>query len=465
VSSRSESVRIQGNVPDVSILTTGPICSNKAPVKLEAATAGGAWTGAMVATRSDGAYFNVKAATLGEHKVIHTLVDDVCTAVDSVVITVVDSKYDLPYTFDAYCYDQGPVQLDVSDNKSYFGYGIQNNMFSPAVYDTTTTALYGIATVNSAGCVDSVWRAMAVLKPEIVDPLKLICKSGDEATLSAAAKYSSVLWFDNTTGYTKSVYDTGRYTVELRNTLGCIKIDTFLVQSKQAALPSLINNTDTLFKCIDAPATLAVNADYVRYVWSTGVEGKTITVSSPGEYGVYVTDHEDCELYDRIVVNDYLPMGNNLLVNKGTYLEAIASTSYTWYKNDVPIDGAGSQILPVVESGSYYVSLLDNNGCVSVSDITQVILTSVDEKDNTKILIYPNPGHGRYTFEFGPKRKSDLEIVFINAMGQFVKRLTVDHQSSERTYVVNLEAFPSGVYWALVTEDDRTTVVKIVKID
>jgi hypothetical protein len=263
----------------------------------------------------------------------------------------------------------------------------------------------------------------------------------------------------------KSVYDTGSYIVELRNTIGCIKIDTFLVRSKQAALPSLINHTDQLFKCVDATATLAVDANFARYVWSTGAEGQTITVSAPGEYGIYVTDDEDCELYDKIVVSDYAPIANNQLTNNGTYLEAIPSASYTWYRNDVLIEGAESQTLPVMEAGDYYVSLLDNNGCVSVSDIMQVILTSVDERENTKFLIYPNPGKGRFTFEFGPQRKSDLEIVFINALGQFIKRLTVDRQSSQLIYPVNLEAFPSGVYWALVTEEDRTTAVKIVKID
>lgn len=465
MSSLSKTVRIEGNVPDASILTTGPICSNKAPVALESATPGGIWTGSTVSFTNDKPYFNVKAATLGEHKVIHTLVKDVCTAVDSVMITIVDSKYDLPFTFDAYCYDQGPVLLDVSDSKSYFGFGIEHNMFNPAAYDTTTTALFGVATVNSVGCIDSVWRAMAVLKPELIDPLKLICKTGDEAVLSTDARLALVRWFDNTTGQTKSVYDTGTYIVELHNTFGCIKMDTFLVGSKQAALPSLINHTDQLFKCVDATATLAVDAAFASYVWSTGAEGNTITINSPGEYGIYVTDHEDCELYDKIIVRDYTPIANNQLTNHGTYLEAITSTSYTWFRNDVLIEGAESQTLAVMEPGNYYVSLLDNNGCVSVSDITQVILTSIDERENTKFLIYPNPGKGRFTFEFAPKRKSDLEIVFINALGQFVERLTVDHQSSQLTYSVNLEAFPSGVYWALVTEGDRTTAVKIVKID
>jgi hypothetical protein len=460
-----QQVRIQGNVPDASILTAGPICSNKAPVKLEAASAGGSWSGMSVALKNDIAYFHVKASTLGKHKVYYEMVDDVCVSIDSVEIEIVNSDYAVPFTYNAYCYDQGLVAMDVSDNKNYFGYGIENNKFNPAAYDTTSTALFGVSTVNSYGCMDTVWRAMAVLKPELIAPNKLICKKGDLALLDTDTKMELVTWFDNTTGYTKSVYDTGSYFVELRNSFGCVKTDTFRVQSKQSVLPSLINNTHQLFKCDEATATLTVNAEYISYLWSTGVAGQSITVSSPGEYKIYVTDHEDCELYDSIVVKNH-PLSTNQLVDNGTYLEAIASPTYEWYKDEIPIAGASSQTLQVTESGDYYVLLLDENGCVSASEVMKVILTSVDgEKKEVECLIYPNPGNGRFVFQFTSQPVEDLDIVFINALGQPVKQLKINSQSGQVIYPVNLEAQPAGVYWALVTQKGSTTIVKLVKVD
>lgn len=466
VNSAAQIVRIQGNVPDATILTGGAICSNKGRVKLEAVTTGGTWSGEKVYIENNIPYFNVNAAVLGEHKVYHEMVDGICVSTDSATVDIIDSEYNLPFTFNAYCYDQGLVPMDVSGGKNYFGYGIDKNMFNPAAYDTTTTALFGISTVNARGCIDTVWRAMAVLKPEIIDPLKLICKKGDPTLLSVDSKLASATWFDTTTGYTKTVYDSGSYIVELRNTSGCVKVDTFRVESKQASLPALINNTDQLYKCIDAMATLTASGNYVSQVWSTGEQGRTITVSSPGEYKVYVTDSVGCELADSIRVEDYPRMENNQLTNKGTYLEAVASTSYTWYKDGLPIDGASGQILPFPESGSYYVELADNNGCLSASDVLQVVVTSTDgEGKDWKCLIYPNPGTGKYQFEFTAKPSYDLDIVFINALGQTVQQLQINSRSDQAIYYAHLEAQPAGVYWALIKQKDRTTVVKLVKVD
>ncbi len=466
INSATQSVRIQGNVPNAAIVTSGAICSNKGRVKLEAVTAGGTWSGDKVYADNSTPYFNVNAAELGEHKIYHEMVDGICVSTDSATVDVVDSEYGLPFTFNTYCYDQGLVSMDVSDGKNYFGYGIDKNMFNPAAYDTTTTALFGVSTVNTKGCIDTVWRAMAVLKPELIDPLKLICKKGDPTVLNVDSKLAPPTWFDNTTGYTKTVYDSGSYIVELRNMSGCVKIDTFQVQSKQANLPALINNTDQLYKCIDAMTTLTAGGDYVSQIWSTGEQGRTITVSSPGEYKVYVTDSEGCELADSIRVDDYPRMENNLLTNNGTYLEAVASTAYTWYKDGLPIDGASGQILPFTESGNYYVQLVDNNGCLSASDVLQVVVTSTDgEGKDWKCLVYPNPGTGKYQFEFTAKPSYDLDIVFINVLGQTVQQLRIDSRSDQSVYYAHLEAQPAGVYWALIRQKDRTTVVKLVKVD
>jgi hypothetical protein len=465
---RAQDVTIQGNVPNASILTTGPICSNTYRVKLEAVAPGGSWSGSTVYTDSVGgtSYLNVNAAEVGEHKIYYKIIDDICMAIDSTTIEVVNSDYNLPYTFNAYCYDQGLVSMDVSDNKNYFGYGIENNKFNPMAYDTTTTALFGVSTRNAYGCVDTVWRAMAVLKPELIASSRLICKKGDEALLTVNPQMASVIWFDNTTGYSKVVYDTGNYFVQLRNTLGCVKTDTFSVQSKQATLSAVINNTHELLKCEESTITLKANDNFVHYAWSTGTIGQTITVNAEGEYGIYVTDDEDCELYDSIVVKHYPPMLNNHIVYNGTYLEAIASTSYAWYRNNEPIENGVNQILPVNESGEFFVSLLDDNGCISLSDTLKIVVTSAEDERAETFLVYPNPSRGgRFTFKFLASPDNDVDIVFINALGQPVKHLTVERGSDQLVYPVSFEGQAAGVYWALVTKNGTTKIIKLVKVE
>ncbi len=122
-------------------------------------------------------------------------------------------------------------------------------------------------------------------------------------------------------------------------------MDTFLVDSKQAHLPPLINNTYQLYKCVDATATLTAGGNYVNYVWANGTAGQSLTVNTAGEYKIFVKDDTGCELYDSIQVNNYPAVTNNQLANNGTYLEAIPSTAYVWYRDGLPVDGASGQTL------------------------------------------------------------------------------------------------------------------------
>jgi hypothetical protein len=228
----------------------------------------------------------------------------------------------------------------------------------------------------------------------------------------------------------------------------------------------LIGTPQELYKCIDDSVDLYVDADFAQYSWSTGAEGDRITVSQPGDYIVYVTDDEDCELTDSVVVLDYTPLENNLLTNKGTYLEAIASTSYAWYRDGTMVEGESDQVLTLTAPGNYYVTLLDGNGCVSASDTLQVIMTAIaGETGSTTCLIYPNPGKGKFVFEFKTVPQEDIEIVFTNAIGQQVRKVKIDSQSNRFLYQVNLEDQPSGVYWAYLRQGDKTTVVRLVNIN
>jgi hypothetical protein len=189
-------------------------------------------------------------------------------------------------------------------------------------------------------------------------------------------------------------------------------------------------------------------------------------VTSPGEYRIFVKDDTGCELYDSIRVNDYPAVADNQISNNGTYLEAIPSMGYVWYKDGLPVDGASGQTLPVTESGTYYVLITDTNGCQSASDTLQVTLTAIEgEARNAEFMIYPNPGKGKYVFEFKTKPSADLDIVFVNALGQVVRQLSVNSQSGQSSYPVNIESQPAGVYWALIRRGDQTTVVKLVKVD
>ncbi len=190
----------------------------------ESVAAGGTWSGANVRVDSarNASYFNVKAAELESIRYIIRWWTNVCVSIDSVTLTVVNSATA------CVCRQRlllrpgtrrwmHPITRIISVTASPITNLTRPHTIPPRLPCTV------ISTVNANGCIDTVWRAMAVLKPELIDPLRLVCKRGDEAVLSVDTQMASVTWFDNTVTYTKTVYDTGSYTVELRNTTGCIK--------------------------------------------------------------------------------------------------------------------------------------------------------------------------------------------------------------------------------------------------
>jgi hypothetical protein len=276
-----------------------------------------------------------------------------------------------------------------------------------------------------------------------------------------------VKWYDNTTAYTKTVNQIGKYPVELNNSFGCVEVDTFYVRTKQAALKALINNTRELYKCISSSVNLTVDYAFAEYTWSTGVQGNAITVSEPGKYSILVKDAEDCLLKDSILVNDFAAVTNNIVSDMGTYLEAITSTTYQWYKDGVLIPNADDKILTVQETGNYYVSILDINGCTSVSNMYQkIVVSGVHSASNTiDSKIYPNPGTGAYVLEFASQTGQAVNIIIYNALGIQVQQMTIDKPSSSMSQSINLENQPAGVYSAHISQGDYTGIIRIIQVE
>jgi hypothetical protein len=468
VNSATQSVRINGNLPDASITAIGPLCDNQAPVKLHAAATGGAWQGSAVYTDTNNvSYFNVRTANLGANKISYKVIQDVCVAADSAVVQVKSAAYTLPYNLIAYCYNQAPVSMDTTDHKRYLGYGIQDNIFTPSVYDTTTVAFYGISTLNANGCIDTTWRMFAILKPQLPGPTQAICGTGDSVLLSVdPISYNAVKWYDSSTTYSKWISATGNYTVELHNSTGCSKTDTFHVLTKQEALGSIINHTHHLYKCSNTSISLKVDTSYMNSSWSTGEQGDSIRVSATGKYFVYVTDKSNCSLYDSIIVSDYPAIQNNIISNKNTYLEAITASSYQWYNNGVALTGSTSKDLTLNSTGDYYVMILDTNGCLSTSNILTVTsITSISLAAGKNVYsIYPNPGTGEYRLELKGKTTVAVEVIIYNAMGENIKTLTIPPSPADGKFSINIEEQPAGIYFASIRDGDYSSIQKIVKI-
>lgn len=129
------------------------------------------------------------------------------------------------------------------------------------------------------------------LGPDIV-----ICP-GLTATLDPNITATGFLWNTGDTTQTITVDSAGTYWVDA--TLGtCIVSDTIDVD--QASGYDLGYDLEI---CLDGVAVLDAGVDAVSYVWSTGDEGRVITVQDSGAYSFTITDAFGCMHTDTINVS------------------------------------------------------------------------------------------------------------------------------------------------------------------
>lgn len=193
---------------------------------------------------------------------------------------------------------------------------------------------------------------------------------GNTITLNAQNAGASYLWSNGATSQTITTNTGGAYSVQVTNSFQCVGRDTLqLTVNPSPVIVSL--GADTAF-CYGNALTLDAQNAGASYLWSTGATTQTISAATSGVYSAIVTDANQCKGFDTIQVTIHpLPdvlLGNDTAFCAGNILDAGSpgsAGSYQWNT------GAISQMIPVLTSGTYYVTVVNLNSCVG-SDTIQV---------------------------------------------------------------------------------------------
>lgn len=124
--------------------------------------------------------------------------------------------------------------------------------------------------------------------------------------------------------------------------------------------------------CQSEEAVLTVDGEYESYEWSTGAEGQSITVTSPGTYTVEVKDEEGCSGFASFTVEEKPPFTADIDATADMICESEEAIltleedyeSYEWST------GADSKSIIVTSPGTYTVEVVDENGCIGFASFT-----------------------------------------------------------------------------------------------
>ncbi|MEM1319819.1 MAG: gliding motility-associated C-terminal domain-containing protein [Bacteroidota bacterium] len=182
-------------------------------------------------------------------------------------------------------------------------------------------------------------------------------------------------WSTGDTTATLSVDSAATYSLIVSDAMGCTSQDAIDIGFHTP--PTVDLGPDTLL-CPSASIRLDAGNPGMRYRWSNNSSGQTLDVNAAGIYSVTLTDGNNCEAADTVIVDSYqLPSVNNISTN--------CNTDNTFYTLSFEVSGgdpgtyqfAGAGISgsfangiftsdPIPGGQAYSMGISDGQGCAPV---------------------------------------------------------------------------------------------------
>jgi gliding motility-associated-like protein len=189
-----------------------------------------------------------------------------------------------------------------------------------------------------------------------------------------------------------------------------------------------------VFFCEGTSTNIDAGPGYMAYLWSDGSASQSITVNTVGNYGLTVTDHNNCQSFPDSVLATMHPkpavdlggdtsvcLGDVAVFNAGSGFSA-----YLWQDgSDGPVYYAGS-------SGVYWCRVTDALNCTGTDSVRLQILPvpyvelgdSLYICNGSTVMLEAGQGDGQFTYEW--------------------------HDGTTGSYHI---AYETGLYWVVVGND------------
>ncbi len=358
---------------------------------------------------------------------------------------------------------------------SYAGYVWSNNAQGPNT--TVSSAGPVIVTVTDQfGCTGSSAPVNVVVNQL---PNAVIVPSGStnlcqgaSVTLSASNTFSNYLWNPNgQVTPTITVSTAGTYSLTVTDPVnGCVATsNSIVVTQSQGVQPSIVASGPLEF-CAGGSVVLSVEpvGAFTSYLWNSGSNQQSITVTQSGEYALSVLDANNCLneslLANPVVVTVWDPtpivqqQGSALVVTNGPF------SSYQWFLNNNPVPGATANSFTPSQSGNIRVQVTDENGCTGNSlTIEYTSVGIADAQEPYELNIYPNPSGGQFTIEANLGSQTDVTLAVRDVVGRDLMQAERIQGASTFRRTFDISHLANGIYYVQVAGDSGMTVRQLVK--
>lgn len=292
------------------------------------------------------------------------------------------------------------------------------------------------------------------------------------ATVTAMGGVSpySYAWPSSGSAASETGLVAGLVTVTVTDDNGCQKEGSVLV-TEPAELTVSIDSTKDVTCQFDEDGMIISSAagGVIPYVvlWDdpNAQASATAINLAEGLYNVMVTDNNNCQANTSSTVGrefdaPVIDLGPDLAAN-GPFADVVAPTGFTNYEWST---GATGTTVRVFESGTYTVTVTDDNGCTNTDEIviSKVWATGLSElEDGTSFSMYPNPTQGAFTMEISGWEQSNLRLEIMTVSGQVVEQSYTENLPAQYRKELDLSGLAKGLYIVKLTSDRGTMVQRL----
>lgn len=134
---------------------------------------------------------------------------------------------------------------------------------------------------------------------------------------------------------------------------------------------------------------------------------------------------------------------------------------YQWYRNGTPIIGADTQTYAPINSGSYSVEVIVQEGCSSISDDFSYNI-GLDEYQNTLTFdLFPNPADKELTVELETQSAPKAQLSISNSIGQVLMSFPLE-QNNHIIKKIDVSQLAGGAYVISIKGDNINVSKKLL---
>ncbi|MEI6682636.1 MAG: T9SS type A sorting domain-containing protein [Bacteroidota bacterium] len=155
--------------------------------------------------------------------------------------------------------------------------------------------------------------------------------------------------------------------------------------------------------------------------------------------------------------------GAPVVTVSGNVLTSSAASGNQWYYSGNAIAGATGQTYTVTHNTGYYWCVVTTNGCSSpVSNKVWVVVTGVQELQNSNFSVYPVPNDGRFTVSITSPVQENYSIEVYNQLGAKIYELGDVTVNGTFEKQLDLRPVSNGIYSVVFLNSEHKVVKKLL---